>query len=186
MRMIPSIIRSLLSVLGVKGDQIFINDIRIDCNFFAPITLESEITEENIDATEGKIISTHVQKQKIEYEIHGVAYNLDYMNNTAYDKLKEYWDTKELINIVGSEFDDKDFTILNINKIDEGINFVELNITLKELEFVQAEEFEYDATLQGRAENGKTAKKGTAKKGKGKAGSTGASGGGFVDSPYGG
>lgn len=180
--MLNTLINAALSLFGLGAGQLLINGVLVNYHFFEPISLESEVTEESIDASDGQIVTTHIQKKLIEYEIRGTFTNIIYSTNVSYSKIKEMWDTKQIITLAGSEFDERLFAIADFTKDEIGLTHNDFTLTLKELNFVQPKEFEYDSTLQGRAKNGKSTSRGTTKTGKG----AGGNGGGYVETAYGG
>ena len=153
----------LLGVMGLGLEKVYINFVELTNVYFFSNNYTSEITEEAIDGEDGMDVSTHIKNKNVELSINFTLSTLLFGQKDLYEELVWYRDTKKIIQLTGTDFDNLDFAIQSIVKTGEGINFIDGTIVLKELKFVVALEFEYDDTVKGRAEYKKSKKKSKSK-----------------------
>lgn len=149
-------IKKALNILGIGVGTFFIEDIEIDYKYFTPTTLTNEITEEAIDGDINTDITTHIKKNKMEIKVSAtLTSTLSIFNGgfkNKFDKLRELHLSGKVIKITGTDYDDKNWVIQSLTDNDEGINYIDIEVILKEVEFVAVKTFEYDSTVRGRAE----------------------------------
>lgn len=144
--------KDVMGYLGVELGEMKINDIILKDVYFTPTEERTEITDEGIDSP-NKNVTNHARNELLEIGITGTfasqfgkVLDIDFLN------LSEIRKNKQLVKLAGTDFDDLDFMIQSLGKLDQGYNFIDYSIVLKEVRFVTIEEFEYDGSLQGRAE----------------------------------
>ena len=149
-------LKKALNVAGIGTGTFFIENIEIDYKYFSPINLTNEITEEAIDGDINTDISTYIKKNNMELEIKGTLSSafgiLTQEFKEKYLALEEFRNNKKQINILGTDYDNKSWAIKSITKDDEGLNYIDFTIILRELRFVKVKKFTYDNSVRGRAE----------------------------------
>lgn len=159
-------LKKALNVAGIGTGTFFIENIEIDYRYFSPVNLTNEITEEAIDGDRNTDITTFIKNENMELEVKGTfssAFGIlteDFKEK--YLNLEELRNSKKQINILGTDYDDKTWAIKSITKDDEGLNYIDFTLILRELKFVKVKRFTYDNTVRGRAEYKPPTKKNSA------------------------
>ncbi|MGL5595839.1 MAG: phage baseplate protein [Cetobacterium sp.] len=150
--MINEYVKNTLSVLGIELGALYIDDIKVDYRFLTPTDLDSEITDEKIEGDETSDISTHIYNKNVYLTIDGSFSNIRYDHSDKYQKLVDKRNEKKHVKLLGTDFDDRIFAIEKITKKDEGINYLDFEIILKEMVFSQIKTFTYSDSVRSRAE----------------------------------
>lgn len=149
-------IKKTLNLLGLGTNTFLIEDIEIDYKYFTPENLENDITDEAIDGNSNEEITTHVKTNNMILNISGTLSNISSILTSdfadKYERLIELTVSKKSLRITGTKFDDKNWVIKSITKTGEGLNYIDFDLVLREVKFVQTKNFTYPNTIRGRAE----------------------------------
>ena len=131
-------INSLLNILGFPYGRIFVNSLPLNDVFFIETEEENEVTDYAIDGNRNTDLTLYVKRVPITFQIRGFLQNSDIQK---FEELRNMLINKTMITFNGTSFDDRDFVMISIKKVNEGYNYLEYEFTVRELILAEITEF---------------------------------------------
>lgn len=140
-----SLVLDLLKRVGFEFGQVLMNDVILRNVYFTPWTSEKETTVEAIDGDGiNTDVDTYTKLKQQQYEVRGYLQEIlafSEKHKTDFETIREMFKDNSIVNLIGTDFDDKNFLIVSVSKLEEGMNFIEFSIRLKEVIFAEVKTF---------------------------------------------
>lgn len=133
----------ILKKFGFSFGQVLIGDLILSDVYFSPYELKKNSTSLAIDGDRNQDIDVYTKIEQVKYNVKGFFQSDLDAGKSKYEELERYLTDKptRIFNFTGTPFDDKDFILESINRIDEGINFTEFSFVAKEMNFAEVKQF---------------------------------------------
>lgn len=128
----------ILGLLGFRFGSIYVNNLQLRDVFFSEVEETKDITEYAIDGDRNTDLSLHIKYNPKEYTVRGFFQDSDMSD---FEVIQELYRAKEPLTLIGTPFDNIDFTMESYRKVDEGYNYLEFEFTLRELILAEIREF---------------------------------------------